>query len=166
MGKQTFKEYLPAPANSSSRNCRASTPSLHQLAINTSNKLPIQIFKTSPCQPPKTNPASTPLAEQAQPSVLQTPSPHQQPHQQPQSDPPPQPGTAITLKTTPTTAMPCSQARRSVHSKNLDGEQMRATGEGEVMDAQFNKKKAGRKEGQSVDGGAGNRVANESLSSV
>lgn len=78
--------------------------------------------------------------------------------------------------------------------EDLDGEQMRATGEGEVMDAQFNKKNAGwgeegsftsdldrqkeeqkgareevkaaRKEGQSVDGGAGNRVANESLSSV
>lgn len=78
--------------------------------------------------------------------------------------------------------------------EDLDGEQMRAPGEGEVMDAQFNKKNAGwgeegsftsdldrqkeeqkgareevkaaRKQGESVDGGAGNRVANESLNSV
>ena len=71
---------------------------------------------------------------------------------------------------------------------------MRASGEGEVMDAQFNKKNAGwgeqesmtsdldrqkaeqkgareeiktaRNEGANVDGGAGNRVENEGMNSV
>jgi hypothetical protein len=79
-------------------------------------------------------------------------------------------------------------------NEDLDGEQMRAPGEGEVMDAQFNKKNAGwgeqgsftsdldrqkaeqkgareqlkaaRQEGADVDGGAGNRVENEGLGSV
>ncbi|EKD21026.1 uncharacterized protein L3040_004644 [Drepanopeziza brunnea f. sp. 'multigermtubi'] len=78
--------------------------------------------------------------------------------------------------------------------EDLDGEQMRAPGEGEVMHAQFNKKNAGwgeegsytsnldrqkaeqagkreeikeaRRNGESIDGGAGNRVANEGLNSV
>lgn len=78
--------------------------------------------------------------------------------------------------------------------EDLDGEQMRAPGEGEVMKAQFDKKNAGwgeegsftsdldrqkeeqkgkreevmakRREGESVDGGAGGRVANEGLNSV
>lgn len=78
--------------------------------------------------------------------------------------------------------------------EDLDGEQMRAPGEGEIMDAQFNKKNAGwgeeasftsdldrqkaeqqakrdeikarREAGESVDGGAGNRVANEGINSV
>ncbi|PBP26273.1 hypothetical protein BUE80_DR002796 [Diplocarpon rosae] len=78
--------------------------------------------------------------------------------------------------------------------EDLDGEQMRAPGEGEVMDAQFNKKNAGwgeegsytsdldrqkaeqqgareeikaaRKAGENVDGGAGNRISNENMSSV
>jgi hypothetical protein len=79
-------------------------------------------------------------------------------------------------------------------NEDIDGEQMRASGEGEVMDAQFNKKNAGwgeqesmtsdldrqkaeqkgareeiktaRNEGANVDGGAGNRVENEGMSSV
>jgi hypothetical protein len=79
-------------------------------------------------------------------------------------------------------------------NEDLDGEQMRASGEGEVMDAQFNKKNAGwgeqgsmtsdldrqkaeqkgareeikaaRNEGANVDGGAGNRMENEGMSSV
>lgn len=78
--------------------------------------------------------------------------------------------------------------------EDLDGEQMRAPGEGEVMDAQFNKKNAGwgeegsytsdldrqkaeqkraredvkeaRQAGESVDGGAGGRLQNEGLGSV
>lgn len=79
-------------------------------------------------------------------------------------------------------------------NEDLDGEQMRAAGEGEVMNAQFDKKNAGwgeensltsdldrqkaeqkgrredvkeaRRGGGDVDGGAGNRVANEGLNSV
>ncbi|ESZ91759.1 hypothetical protein SBOR_7866 [Sclerotinia borealis F-4128] len=78
--------------------------------------------------------------------------------------------------------------------EDLDGEQMRAAGEGEVMAAQFDKKNAGwgeegsytsdldrqkaeqkearekiknqREKGVDVDGGAGGRLANESLASV
>ena len=78
--------------------------------------------------------------------------------------------------------------------EDLDGEQMRASGEGEVMDAQFDKKNAGwgeqgsltsaldrqkeeqraaredikaqRQRGINVDGGAGNRTENEGLSAV
>ncbi|QSZ32596.1 hypothetical protein DSL72_002175 [Monilinia vaccinii-corymbosi] len=78
--------------------------------------------------------------------------------------------------------------------EDLDGEQMRAPGEGEVMDAQLNKKDAGwgeegsytsnldrqkaeqkearekiksqREQGLDVDGGAGGRLANEGLGSV
>ena len=77
---------------------------------------------------------------------------------------------------------------------DLDGEQMRHQGEGEVMDAQFDKKNAGwgeqnsltsdldrqkaeqkgareeiqgeRSTGRKVDGGAGERVENERMSSV
>lgn len=76
--------------------------------------------------------------------------------------------------------------------EDLDGEQMRAQGEGEVMAAQLDKKNAGwgeqdsmtsdldkqkaeqegareqvkqaRKAGASVDGGAGNRIESEGLS--
>jgi predicted N-acyltransferase len=79
-------------------------------------------------------------------------------------------------------------------NEDLDGEQMRAPGEGEVMDAQFDKKNAGwgeqgsftsdldrqkaeqkgareevkaaRQGGANVDGGVGNRVENEGLGSV
>ena len=79
-------------------------------------------------------------------------------------------------------------------NEDLEGEQMRASGEGEVMNAQFNKKNAGwgeqgsmasdldrqkaeqkdaregikaaRQQGANVDGGAGNRVENEGMSSV
>ncbi len=79
-------------------------------------------------------------------------------------------------------------------NEDLNGEQMSAPGEGDVMDAQLNKKDAGwgeegsftsdldrqkaeqkgareeikaaRKAGESVDGGAGNRVANEGLNNV
>jgi hypothetical protein len=79
-------------------------------------------------------------------------------------------------------------------NEDLDGEQMRAAGEGDVMNAQFNKKNAGwgeqasltgdldrqkteqksarediqaaRQGGANVDGGAGSRVENEGLSSV
>jgi len=75
--------------------------------------------------------------------------------------------------------------------ENLEGEQMRAPGEGDVMNSQFNKKNAGwgeegsytsdldrqkaeqrgarediksaRQSGASVDGGAGGRTGNESL---
>ncbi|KUJ11389.1 uncharacterized protein LY89DRAFT_710411 [Mollisia scopiformis] len=78
--------------------------------------------------------------------------------------------------------------------EDLEGEQMRAAGEGDVMDAQFNKKDAGwgeqgsltsdldrqkaeqksaregvqaaRQGGENVDGGAGNRVENEGMGSV
>jgi hypothetical protein len=78
--------------------------------------------------------------------------------------------------------------------EDLDGEQMRAPGEGEVMDAQLNKKNAGwgeqdslasdldrkkaeqksaredikaeRQSGADVDGGAGNRLQNEGLGAV
>ena len=77
-------------------------------------------------------------------------------------------------------------------NEDLEGEQMRAAGEGEIMDAQFEKKNAGwgeqgsltsdldrqkaeqkgarediqaaRKGGANVDGGAGNRVENEGIS--
>lgn len=79
-------------------------------------------------------------------------------------------------------------------NEDLDGEQMATYGEGKVMHAQLDKKNAGwgeqdsmtsdidrmkaeqkgaredikeeRKAGQSVDGGAGNRLENEGLSSV
>lgn len=79
-------------------------------------------------------------------------------------------------------------------NEDLDGDQMRAPGEGEVMDAQFDKKNAGwgeqgsftgdldrqkaeqkgareevkaaRQQGANVDAGAGNRVENEGLGSV
>jgi len=79
-------------------------------------------------------------------------------------------------------------------NEDLGGEQMRAAGEGDVMDAQFNKKDAGwgeqgsltndldrqkaeqnsaregvkaaRQGGANVDGGAGNRVENEGIGSV
>jgi len=82
-------------------------------------------------------------------------------------------------------------SKYGVQQENLDGEQMRAPGEGEVMDAQLNKDQAGwgeeesltsdldrkkqeqkgaredikqeRQEGQNVDGGAGGRVSNEGL---
>jgi hypothetical protein len=78
--------------------------------------------------------------------------------------------------------------------EDLDGEMMRAPGEGQIMDAQFEKKNAGwgeqgsltsnfdkqkaeqkdardeiqsaRRAGRSVDGGAGNRVESEGLGSV
>jgi len=79
-------------------------------------------------------------------------------------------------------------------NEDLQGEQMRAPGEGEVMDAQFNKKDAGwgeqdsltsdldrkraeqqgarqeikaeRRGGQNIDGGAGGRTENEGLGAV
>lgn len=79
-------------------------------------------------------------------------------------------------------------------NEDLEGEQMRASGEGEVMDAQFNKIDAGwgeeesltsdldrkraeqqgarqeikaeRRDGQNVDGGAGGRAENEGLGAV
>jgi hypothetical protein len=79
-------------------------------------------------------------------------------------------------------------------NEDLEGEQMRASGEGEIMNAQFNKNNAGwgeqgsmtsdldrqkaeqkdaregikaaRQQGANVDGGAGNRVENEGMSSV
>jgi len=85
-------------------------------------------------------------------------------------------------------------SRVGPQQEDLDGDQMRAPGEGEVMQAQFDKKDAGwgeegsftsdldrqkaeqkgareeikdaRSEGASVDGGAGNRTENEGLSSV
>lgn len=85
-------------------------------------------------------------------------------------------------------------SRVGPQQEDLDGDQMRAPGEGEVMQAQFDKKNAGwgeegsftndldrqkaeqkgaredikaaRSEGASVDGGAGNRTENEGLSSV
>jgi len=85
-------------------------------------------------------------------------------------------------------------SRVGPQNEDLEGEQMRAPGEGEVMDAQFDKKNAGwgeqgsftsdldrqkaeqkgareevkaaRQEGADVDGGAGNRVENEGLGSV
>jgi hypothetical protein len=78
--------------------------------------------------------------------------------------------------------------------EGLDGEQMRTPGEGDVMDAQFNKKNAGwgeegsytsdldrqkaeqrgareeiksaRQNGANIDGGAGGRTENESLTQV
>ena len=81
-----------------------------------------------------------------------------------------------------------------LQKEDLDGEQMRAPGEGEVMDAQFDKKNAGwgeqgsftsdldrlkaeqkdareevkaaRQRGADVDGGAEDRVENEGLGSV
>lgn len=79
-------------------------------------------------------------------------------------------------------------------NEDLNGEQMRAPGEGEIMNAQFDKKNAGwgeqnsltsdldrqkaeqkeareniqaqRRGGANVDGGAGNRTENEGLGSV
>jgi len=79
-------------------------------------------------------------------------------------------------------------------NEDLEGEQMRAAGEGEVMDAQLDKKDAGwgeqgsltsdldkqkaeqkkardgikaaRQDGVNVDGGAGNRTENEGMGSV
>lgn len=79
-------------------------------------------------------------------------------------------------------------------NEDLDGDQMRAAGEGDIMDAQFDKKTAGwgeqgsftsdldrqkaeqkgareeveaaRRGGANVDGGAGSRVENEGMSSV
>jgi len=79
-------------------------------------------------------------------------------------------------------------------NEDLEGEQMRAAGEGDIMHAQFEKKNAGwgeqdsltsdldrqkaeqkgaredvqnaRKAGANVDGGAGNRTENEGLGSV
>jgi hypothetical protein len=81
-----------------------------------------------------------------------------------------------------------------LQNEDFEGEQMRAAGEGDVMNAQFNKKQAGwgeqdsftsdldrkkaeqkgareevqaaRQQGANVDGGAGNRVENEGMSSV
>jgi len=85
-------------------------------------------------------------------------------------------------------------SRIGPQQEDLDGEQMRAPGEGEVMQAQFDKKNAGwgeegsytsdldrqkaeqkgrredikaaRSEGANIDGGAGNRMENEGLGSV
>ncbi|CAG8975528.1 hypothetical protein HYALB_00012243 [Hymenoscyphus albidus] len=85
-------------------------------------------------------------------------------------------------------------SRVGPQQEDLDGEQMRAPGEGEVMHAQFDKKNAGwgdqksltsnleaqkaeqkgareeikaqRNEGANVDGGAGNRVENEGMAAV
>lgn len=87
-----------------------------------------------------------------------------------------------------------STSKVGPQKEDLDGEQMRAPGEGEVMQAQFAKKNAGwgeegsytsdldrqkaeqkgdredikaaRSVGENVDGGAGGRVANESLNGV
>ncbi|TVY71287.1 hypothetical protein LSUE1_G004932 [Lachnellula suecica] len=84
--------------------------------------------------------------------------------------------------------------KMGVQNEDLDGEQMRAPGEGEIMDAQFDKRNAGwgeqgsltsdldrqkaeqkgareeikaqRQGGANVDGGAGNRTDNEGLGSV
>ncbi len=85
-------------------------------------------------------------------------------------------------------------SRIGPQNEDLDGEQMAAPGEGKVMGAQFEKKNAGwgeqnsltsdldrqkaeqksaregiqaaREGGENVDGGAGNRVENEGMSSV
>lgn len=85
-------------------------------------------------------------------------------------------------------------SRVGPQNEDLNGEQMRAPGEGEVMAAQFDKKNAGwgeqdsltgdidrmkaeqkgardevkdeRKQGGNVDGGAGNRRENEGLGAV
>jgi hypothetical protein len=87
-----------------------------------------------------------------------------------------------------------SSAHGGPQSEDLQGEQMAAPGEGEVMQAQLDKKNAGwgeegsytsdlerqkadqkdareeikadRKDGMSVDGGAGGRTQNEGLGSV
>lgn len=87
-----------------------------------------------------------------------------------------------------------SSSKIGPQQEDLDGEQMRAPGEGEVMAAQFDKKNAGwgeegsytsnldrqkaeqkeardkiknqRAQGVDVDGGAGGRLANEGLGSV
>ncbi|KAG4026260.1 hypothetical protein MFRU_043g00630 [Monilinia fructicola] len=87
-----------------------------------------------------------------------------------------------------------SSSKLGPQQEDLDGEQMRASGEGDVMSAQFNKKNAGwgeegsytsdldrqkaeqkdargkiknqREQGIDVDGGAGGRLANEGLGSV
>jgi hypothetical protein len=83
-------------------------------------------------------------------------------------------------------------SRVGPQQEDLEGEQMRMAGDGQVMDAQFNKKDAGwgeqdsltsdldrkkaeqqgarkevqaeRYQGQNVDGGAGGRIENEGLS--
>ncbi len=85
-------------------------------------------------------------------------------------------------------------SRVGPQNEDLEGEQMRAAGEGDVMNAQLEKKNAGwgeqdsltsdldrqkaeqqharegikaeRRAGGSVDGGAGNRVENEGLGSI
>jgi hypothetical protein len=85
-------------------------------------------------------------------------------------------------------------SRIGPQQEDLDGDQMRAPGEGEIMQAQFDKKNAGwgeegsytsdldrqkaeqrgareemmtaRSEGVNVDGGAGNRTENEGLDSA
>lgn len=87
-----------------------------------------------------------------------------------------------------------SSSKIGPQKEDLEGEQMRAAGEGEVMRAQFEKKNAGwgeekgltsdldrqkaeqaaareeikaqREAGANVDGGAGNRLENEGLGSV
>lgn len=87
-----------------------------------------------------------------------------------------------------------SGSKLGPQNEDLEGEQMRAAGEGEVMNAQFNKKNAGwgeqdsltsaldrqkaeqksaredikasRQEGANVDDGAGKRAENEGLGSV
>lgn len=86
------------------------------------------------------------------------------------------------------------KSRVGPQQEDLEGEQMRAPGEGEVMESQFNKKNAGwgeqgsltsdldrqkaeqqaaredvkeqRKYGGNVDGGAGKRTENEGIGSV
>lgn len=87
-----------------------------------------------------------------------------------------------------------SSSKVGPQQEDLDGEQMRAPGEGDVMAAQFDKKDAGwgeegsytshldrqkaeqkearekiksqREQGIDVDGGAGGRIQNEGLGSV
>lgn len=87
-----------------------------------------------------------------------------------------------------------SSSKYGPQREDLDGEQMRPPGEGEVMQAQLDKKNAGwgeqddmtsgldrmkeeqkgaredikaeRKQGENVDGGAGNRLENEGISQV
>lgn len=87
-----------------------------------------------------------------------------------------------------------SSSKIGPQNEDLEGEQMRAPGEGDVMNAQFNKKNAGwgeqnsltsdldrkkaeqteareetkssREHGEDVDGGAGGRVEGEGLGSV
>jgi hypothetical protein len=85
-------------------------------------------------------------------------------------------------------------SRLGLQQEDLNGEQMRPPGEGDIMDSQFNKKNAGwgeqgsltsdldrqkaeqkgarenmkevRRGGGNVHGGAGNRVENEGIGSV